>query len=108
MFKLTEAEVNALRAKDYTRRMSALRAEFVDLEENDPRSGQYFDENHYVTERLEALSGADIILLLRIGFIQNLPLITAPQFKECQTRGQWYGRRLWLKDQFEKLHNTGE
>lgn len=108
MFYLTDAEITALRDKDYSRRMSALRVQFIDLEGHGERSGRYFDENLSVAQRLEALVEADILLLLRIGYIQNLPVIVSSEFKECQTRCRWYGRRLWLKDRFEKLHKKIE
>lgn len=90
--------MNNLRSRQLIRDSDKLRLEFITygLEEI---MGPYFDTNIVTARHLPSMSNGDLLLLLRIGISQNIPLIITIEYQTCLKRGYWYGRRLWLQEQ---------
>ncbi len=83
-----------------------LRIEFAGDGDDAEARGHYFDVNIAVAESLPASIPEDHLVLLELGWLQRCAVKDSPQFRECQARGKWYGRRMWLQDQLERLTGT--
>ena len=100
---LTQFEIEGLQNHFTRRRHRKLRQEFVGERNNAEQRGRYFDKFIDHAEGLSGSTEADHLILLELGWLQNLPLDQCSQFKECLVRGKWYGRRFWLRNQLERV-----
>lgn len=85
-----------------------IRAEFTGEGNDADTRGRYFDAFITEAESLPSSNTIDHLIILQIGWLQRIPVGETVQFRECLARGTWYGRRLWLTDQLERIVSTGE
>jgi hypothetical protein len=101
--QLSAGEITALRARHAQRRNRLLRRAFARASADPDRRGRYFDAFHALAQTLPGMGDADVLLLLEIGYRQDQALDACFEYRTALTRGQWYGRRLWLRDRAERL-----
>lgn len=101
---LSQQDIAAIQDRHARRASRKLRQAFAGEGPLAEPRGRYFDHFFPVADSLIGMSDQDHLVLLELGWLQGLALDQSPQFQEAQRRGKWYGRRLWLQDQLDRLN----
>lgn len=100
---VSQRDIALIGGRHAVRARRKLRAVFVQTGADAEARGHYFDRFILMAEGIIGSRDSDHLMLLELGWQQGVGLDGCAQFQEVTRRGKWYGRRLWLEDQLDRV-----